>query len=248
MIGLNRRRVMGGGVPLVDEGYLTFEVIEDTTFNFRKAIGVPSTTYQDISYSLNGGNTWTTHVFTDNVTETVTTPLVRAGGKVIWKGHGSSTGVSNTHFCKFGSDGKFNVYGSIFSLFQGDDFKTGDHSTLGNLTCLFASAKVVDASELLIEATTMASMGQMFKSCAYLTTSPVLTPLTIPNYGYYQMFNGCSSLSRITMLATRKGNVSPFNQWVTDVAAEGVFVKSSAMTTLPAGVNGIPDGWTVIDV
>lgn len=246
-IAIGDELLLSGEEPWVDEGYLTFEAIEDTTFSFRKTNGVKLTTYQDISYSLNGGKTWTTFTFTDNLTETVTTPLVKAGKKVIWKGNGTSTGVSVSHFCNFMSTGSFNVYGSIFSLFQGDNFKTGDHSTLGNLTALFAGAKVVDASRLDIEATSFTSMHQMFKSCTLLTTSPILTPTSVPNYGYYQMFNGCSSLTRITMLATSIGRTSALTQWVTGVAAEGTFVKNANMTTLPTGTAGIPSGWTVID-
>lgn len=48
------------------------------------------------------------------------------------------------------------------------------------------------------------------------------------------------------MLVIEKPPYGCLLDWVTNVALLGTFVKNSAMTTLPTGVNGIPEGWSVI--
>ena len=37
------------------------------------------------------------------------------------------------------------------------------------------------------------------------------------------------------------------SNWVTGVAADGIFVKDANMSSWTTGANGIPSGWTVID-
>ena len=61
------------------------------------------------------------------------------------------------------------------------------------------------------------------------------------------MFNSCSSLNNITMLATDISATNCLNNWVKGVSATGTFTKAASMTTLPAGDSGIPSGWTVVN-
>ena len=87
----------------------------------------------------------------------------------------------------------------------------------------------------------------MFSDCISLTTAPELPATTLKDYCYQFMFQGCTSLNNITMLAT---DISAFNclsNWVNGVASTGTFTKAASMTSLPTGVNGIPEGWTVVD-
>lgn len=45
-------------------------------------------------------------------------------------------------------------------------------------------------------------------------------------------------------------NVSPnyhLDQWVRGVSSTGTFVKHPDIDSLPTGVDGIPEGWTVED-
>ena len=102
------------------------------------------------------------------------------------------------------------------------------------------------APELPATSLTSGCYQSMFAGCTSLTTAPVLPALGLAGYCYQDMFNGCSSLGYIKMLCTSTGTNS-LTRWVNGVAASGTFVKNAAMTTLPSGVNGIPDGWTVID-
>ena len=87
----------------------------------------------------------------------------------------------------------------------------------------------------------------MFKSCTNLTTAPTLPATTLVESCYKSMFYGCAKVSKITMLATNISTTECLNRWVSGVAATGTFIKDPAMTTLPTGDNGIPNGWTVID-
>jgi hypothetical protein len=59
------------------------------------------------------------------------------------------------------------------------------------------------------------------------------------------MFDGCSKLNYIKMLATNISAGSCLSSWVSGVASTGTFVKNPAMTSLPTGSSGIPKGWTV---
>ena len=80
-------------------------------------------------------------------------------------------------------------------------------------------------------------------------TPKILTPLLIlpatklANYSYYYMFQNCSSLNKITMLATDISASSCLYKWVDGVALSGTFIKNAAMTSLPNGINGMYTKW-----
>ena len=87
----------------------------------------------------------------------------------------------------------------------------------------------------------------MFEGCTSLVTAPELPATTLVDYCYRYMFNGCSKLSNITMLATDISASSCLFNWVSGVSSSGTFTKHKDMTSLPSGVSGIPEGWTVED-
>jgi hypothetical protein len=66
----------------------------------------------------------------------------------------------------------------------------------------------------------------------------------LADYCYDMMFYGCTSLNKITMLATDISATYCLDHWVDGVAATGTFTKA-ASATIPNGVDGIPAGWTV---
>ena len=88
----------------------------------------------------------------------------------------------------------------------------------------------------------------MFMNCTSLTTAPELPATTLAENCYSQIFDGCSNLNYIKMLATNISASRCLNYWVDGVASSGIFVKKSAMTNLPTGTSGIPSGWTVQNV
>lgn len=97
-----------------------------------------------------------------------------------------------------------------------------------------------------LPATTLASncYNQMFNGCTSLTAAPELPATTLATNCYQNMFLNCSNLSSITVGATNWANQT---NWVSGVAATGTFTKPSD-TSIDVGVNGIPSGWTVINV
>ena len=87
----------------------------------------------------------------------------------------------------------------------------------------------------------------MFCDCTSLVTAPELPATNLAKYCYCDMFNGCNKLNNITMLATNISATDCLINWVSGVSSTGTFVKHPDMTTLPTGVDGIPEGWTVED-
>ena len=88
----------------------------------------------------------------------------------------------------------------------------------------------------------------MFAGCTSLETAPELPATTLTKYCYSNMFQGCSNLNYIKMLATDISANGCLMDWVNGVASNGTFVKNTAMTSLPSGISGIPEGWTVQEV
>lgn len=89
--------------------------------------------------------------------------------------------------------------------------------------------------------------NSMFYGCTSLVNAPVLPATTLISHCYAYMFQGCSNLNNITMLATDISARVCLDIWVSGVASNGTFIKHPDMTTLPSGVSGIPEGWTVED-
>ena len=87
----------------------------------------------------------------------------------------------------------------------------------------------------------------MFSGCKSLTTAPELPATTLTERCYYEIFKDCRKLNYIKMLATDISASDCLKNWVDGVASSGTFVKNAAMTTLPSGNSGIPNGWTVVN-
>ena len=103
------------------------------------------------------------------------------------------------------------------------------------------------APELPATKLRMMSYYYMFSGCSSLTTAPELHATTLAYGCYGNMFSGCTSLNNITMLATDISAQNCLSNWVNGVAETGTFTKAASMTSLPTDVNGIPEGWTVVD-
>jgi uncharacterized protein YjdB len=86
----------------------------------------------------------------------------------------------------------------------------------------------------------------MFRGCTSLIKAPDLLATTLTVSCYDTMFQSCSKLKYIKMLAEDISANNCLYHWVLYVASTGTFVKKST-TTIPTGINGIPNGWTVYD-
>ena len=87
----------------------------------------------------------------------------------------------------------------------------------------------------------------LFCRCENLANAPKLPAKTLVRSCYRYIFFGCEKLDSITMLATDISASSCLTEWVSGVASTGTFTKAAEMTLLQTGVNGIPEGWTVVD-
>ena len=87
----------------------------------------------------------------------------------------------------------------------------------------------------------------MFRGCTSLYSAPKLPSRIIGYSSYEGMFSGCTNLNYIECLATNATGSGTSN-WVRGVANEGTFIKNDTALSWPIGNNGIPDGWTVINI
>lgn len=113
----------------------------------------------------------------------------------------------------------------------------------------FNCASLTTAPEL--PATRLSSLCylSMFENCINLETAPVL-PTVETNYSeggssYQTMFARCEKLSYIKCLLKEPSD-SYTQGWVDGVKQTGTFVKHPDAEWI-SGINGIPDGWTVVD-
>ena len=219
--------------------YFTIESLED-----GNQIGIVDSDRPSISISTDK-QTWTT--VTPNAAPTYFITL-NTGEKVYIKGSNDKyyddTWATQGYFT---STGRFNVSGNIMSLIYADDFKNKTTlSSSNSFAYLFYNANLISAEHLVLPATTLADncYESMFNSCLSLFTAPELPATTLVDYCYKDMFSDCWTLEYIKMLATDVSATDCLSNWVYNVASSGTFVKA-ASTTLPTGVNGIPNGWTV---
>jgi hypothetical protein len=164
--------------------YLTFEALVDGTFSFSKA---------GLSYSLDGGTTWTA------LDAGVSTPMITAGQKVMWKNNTELTPTSSEGIGNFSATGYFNAEGNIMSLLFGDNF-IGQLSLSGKdyaLCYVFGNnKKIKSAKDMVLPATTLSDRcyDSMFAECENITTVPELPATTMASYCYDNMFYRCTNL------------------------------------------------------
>ena len=185
------------------QDYLTFEALESGTFTLTIPAEIDTTYMTSISYSVDNGTNWVTTAI-DNTSQTITTPTIAQGDKVLWKGEGSAlaeNGSSSINSSKFSSTGNFNVCGNAMSLLYGVNFENQTAFPNGssyNFAVLFGYAdKLISAENLVLPATTLAQScySNMFKDCTSLTTAPVLPATTLATGCYNDMFKGCRALT-----------------------------------------------------
>lgn len=88
---------------------------------------------------------------------------------------------------------------------------------------------------------------QMFQGCTSLQKAPELPAPTLVNMCYYSMFNGCNNFNYIKCLAEDIPTNTCTSRWLNGVASTGTFIKSPNMNDWPTGIDGIPEGWTILN-
>lgn len=242
------------------DAYLTFEALEDGTFQFTNPI----------NYSTDGGATWT------SLAANTATPTITSGNMIMWKAELTPDSSNYEGIGTFSSTGNFNAEGNPMSLLYGDNFVGQTNLTSKDYAFyqLFINcSKLINAKNLSLPATTLAdrcydSMFQnctslttapelpattlttncyqyMFRGCTNLTTAPELPATTLVSNCYKGMFQNCTNLNYIKAMFTTTPSTTYTSNWVSGVAASGTFVKNSAAEWDVTGVHGIPTGWTV---
>ena len=87
----------------------------------------------------------------------------------------------------------------------------------------------------------------MFKLTA-IEKAPELPAKTLAFGCYKQMFNGCKKLNYIKMLANNISAVDCFYDWCDDLQTNGTFIKRAELNWNVRGDNGIPSGWTIVNI
>ena len=173
----------GGYVDYANEYLTLIPRNAATTFKFSG---------NSINYSLDSGETWTP------LASNTATPSVDVGEKIMFKASGLTTS-SSYGIGRFSGSSQFDVEGNAMSLMYGDDF-SGQTSLSGKsyaFKYLFSGSSVVDASALILPATTLTHncYSYMFSQCYSLTTAPQLPATTLTDYCYGYMFSGCTKLT-----------------------------------------------------
>lgn len=255
-----RRLMMNQGADDLSKIPLYIEALEDNTY--------VKFTSNTIQYSLDN-STWI------DMKTSESTPYINAGERIYFRASGlkasSSSGIGT--FSVYRSK-KFNVGGNTMSMLYGGNFIGQETLNSYSFIKLFnGCAYLVDASKLILPATTLASSCyqkmfygcsslttapelpatildsycylEMFYDCKSLTTAPVLPAISLRSYCYDSMFEGCSKLAYIKAMFTTTPSSSSTSTWVSGVASKGVFVKNKDATWNVTGVNGVPSGWTI---
>lgn len=187
-------------------------------------------------------------------------------------------GTTMAYTNRFITTARFDLHGNVMSLINSTSFAnltsfTDNYALLG---LFYQQTGLTSASGMVLPATTLVERcyqsmfngctslttapelpatnlvtscyNSMFQNCSSLTTAPDLLASTLITNCYYHLFYGCSNLTYIKCTCTTRPSGTTYtNSWTNGVASSGTFVKKSS-TTWTTGANGIPSGWTVIDV
>jgi hypothetical protein len=89
----------------------------------------------------------------------------------------------------------------------------------------------------------------MFLSCANLEETPVLPATTLQKDCYRSMFANCAGLKKVVCLATDHSATTCTDAWFNGAPTTGItFVKPSSTSWPSGGDDGIPSGWTVVNI
>lgn len=154
--------------------------------------------FNHISYSLDGGDTWTTVNNINGQAVDVVTPSVAQGSFICWKGKGSMM-----NGCKLTSTGQFDIGGDLFSLIFEDTYETS-HTIAAQYVfheLFLDNANLIHAKHLKIEFdnTIEYCLYRTFKNCINLEDTPKITWNTSSAWATFrECFYGCSSLKEIS--------------------------------------------------
>ena len=235
--------------------YLTFKSLEDSNVIYFKCDNDNYRFIKTIQVSNDNGQNWTP--YTASAAGTIIGTLDN-GESILIKGNNDYYGSFQEGYSKnfFASTKNFEVFGNILSLVFGDDYRTqfltynnsSPFNGYGTFYGLFQNCNhLISAKNLVMPKAinTQYFAYKMFNGCTSLTIAPKLPAIQLTNYCYGYMFNDCTSLNSITCLATDISATNCTQNWVSDVASTGTFIKADGVNSWTTGNNGIPNGWTI---
>lgn len=155
-----------------------------------------------VTYKVNGGAVQT---IASGAKGTIT--LAKSGDKVEFWGDNSS--YATDYYGKYSHiacDKDCYVYGNIMSLVKSAHFEKATALEEGyTFTCFFINnthIKNKSGADLLLPAATLADFCyyEMFQGCASLTAAPSLPATKLASQCYWEMFYGCASLTAASSL------------------------------------------------
>lgn len=236
---LIRRRGMMKAIEPLSDRYLTFTATEDnSSISLTIAAGAPTTAV--LEYSLNGGSfmAYTVgNVISLNSGDYI--KMKRVSGVVSYLNQSSK-------YYKFVMTGTIEASGNIMSLIDA----SCESLTAGQF-CFYqlfhGCTSLTTAPEMPATSLQNGAYYMTFYNCNKLIIAPELPALTVPQNGYRQTFQGCS---RLKYVKTYMNNISASNcllRWLDSVASTGTFVCDRNLN-ITTGANGIPNGWTRVDL
>ena len=151
--------------------YFTIESLENSNAIKMQRSGAPNN--PTLSYSLDGGETWTTAT----ISATKSFGTINTGQKIIFKGNNTKFATAWNVYNYFTGSKQFKVYGNVMSLLNGDDFRENsefENNSTHNFAGLLRTTYVVDASNLILPALTCKqdSYNGMFRGATALQHGP----------------------------------------------------------------------------
>lgn len=202
MIGVVRRRVMGGGgaAPEAWSG-VTLTAVEDCTFTFTLGSSLTAAQYEYLEYSLDQGATWTRLTNVNSTTVTATTTTVTTGNTVYVRGKGTKMGYYK-NATNISASGLFDASGDIMSLLYPTKYTGKELVSTNDFEGLFRATTIRDASQLVLSPTTLRgrSYANMFYGCTSLVSAPQMNFTSFDNGATgscSEMFSGCTNLANV---------------------------------------------------
>ena len=204
-------------IPDYSKEYLTFTAV--TTCQVKFTGTTASGVLNQLQYSTNKGNTWTT------LPDDTYIPLA-SGDSIILKGSCNPTNNGIGTFAS--SDGTFEVSGNVMSLLYEDNY-IGRIILTKNFSFgyLFKDCTgITNAGNLMLLASTLTygCYYRMFWGCTSLTTAPELPATTLADCCYTYMFQNCTSLTSTPALPATTLSVSCYN---------GMFRGCTSLISIP---------------
>lgn len=184
-------------------GYLTIKAFADGTLTFKT-----SATARTIEYSLDDGTTWTSM-------SNGTVATLQTGDRVLLKGNNATYADYVNYSWRsnyFGSDDtdfRFNLYGNIMSLVNGDNFvgTTLPSTSTGAFAGMFSTSKLQSAKYLVLPSTTAEyCYYNMFFNGLNLIEAPELPATTLSAHCYQGMFQNSKIVKAPSLPATTLAN------------------------------------------